>query len=414
MILSSQEISRSIGVDSDTVMQTKRIVIEPGALLRLERELYDCGLVGRSVLICDSNTKPILDRYALSFDEVIQLPEHNLHADEIATERVLRQITEKDLLIAFGTGTIHDITRFCAHKKALPFISCPTAASVDGFSSAVSAMTWKGYKKTMPGVAPALVVADLEIVANAPIRLTASGVGDLLGKHISLADWEIAASISNEPYSGAIAAIMRQAVNAMQESLGGLLAKRYESYEKLMYGLVLSGLVMQVWGNSRPASGAEHHVSHMIEMNVLGNNTNLHGEKVGVTSILVSRVYHDLANMSRHQLKGKVLPYMMPQPAEIEQVFGNLSEDIIHENTRCCAPVDVAETLVQRWDEVRLIISRIPESNELRDMLETVGAKTDLLDIDLHLEQLQLLLNYSPLVRNRLTLMRVAVGCSLI
>ena len=36
-----------------------------------------------------------------------------------------------------------------------------------------------------------------------------------------------------------------------------------------MYGLVLSGVAMQMVGFSRPASGSEHHISHFIEMNVL-------------------------------------------------------------------------------------------------------------------------------------------------
>lgn len=49
-------------------------------------------------------------------------------------------------------------TRYCAHKLGIPFISMPTAASVDEFCSTVSAMTWRGCKKTMPGVAPDLVI----------------------------------------------------------------------------------------------------------------------------------------------------------------------------------------------------------------------------------------------------------------
>ena len=42
-----------------------------------------------------------------------------------------------------------------------------------------------------------------------------------------------------------------------------------EGYEQLMYGLILSGLAMQMVGNSRPASGSEHHFSHFWEMEII-------------------------------------------------------------------------------------------------------------------------------------------------
>lgn len=78
---------------------------------------------------------------------------------------------------AEGGGTIHDIARFCAHERGLRLVSCPTAASVDGFCSTVSAMTWHGYKKTIPAVAPEIVAADTEIIQNAPPgRSTASPI----------------------------------------------------------------------------------------------------------------------------------------------------------------------------------------------------------------------------------------------
>lgn len=47
---------------------------------------------------------------------------------------------ETEQLIAIGSGTIRDITRYCAYTKRIPFVSCPTAASV-------AAMTWEGRKR---------------------------------------------------------------------------------------------------------------------------------------------------------------------------------------------------------------------------------------------------------------------------
>ena len=91
-------------------------------------------------------------------------------------------------MIAVGSGTIHDITRYHAYERKIPFFSVPTAASVDGYVSTVAAMTWHGFKKSFTAVSPVVVIADTDIFSKAPMRLTASGVADLLGKYTALAD----------------------------------------------------------------------------------------------------------------------------------------------------------------------------------------------------------------------------------
>ena len=57
--------------------------------------------------------------------------------------------------------------------------------------------------------------------------------------------------------------------------------------------LILAGLSMQLCGNSRPASGAEHHLSHFWEMSLVNQPCGaLHGESVGCGTLLVARHYH--------------------------------------------------------------------------------------------------------------------------
>lgn len=93
-------------------------------------------------------------RHPYAEQEII-LPSKGLHADEKAVARTLAELHgDTKVLIAVGSGTIHDIACYCAHERGLHFVSCPTAASVDGFCSTVAAMTWHGYKKTLPAVAP--------------------------------------------------------------------------------------------------------------------------------------------------------------------------------------------------------------------------------------------------------------------
>ena len=103
-----------------------------------------------------------------------------------------------DVLVAIGGGTIHDLTRYAATEYDIPFVSIPTAASVDGYAANVAALTWDGLKRTVAGVSPRWILADTDIFSAAPSRLTASGVSDFLGKYISILDWKIAHLVTGE------------------------------------------------------------------------------------------------------------------------------------------------------------------------------------------------------------------------
>ena len=180
----------------------------------------------------------------------------------------------------------------------IDFVSCPTAASVDGFCSSVAAMTWHGCKKTLTAVAPKLVVADTDIIKKAPVRLAKSGFGDMIGKYIALADWKIGNILTGEFYCEKIANMTLEATKEVLQAIEGIINGCDEAYEKLIFGLLLSGLAMQMMGNSRPASGAEHHISHLIEMSPPSLNVKsdaLHGEKVGVGTLIALREYKRLA-----------------------------------------------------------------------------------------------------------------------
>ena len=123
------------------------------------------GLQGYCVAVYDENTyQATADRHPRVDEEVI-LPAENLHANEHGVDLLLESLPEKtEIILAIGSGTIHDISRYCAYTKNLSFVSCPTAASVDGFCSSVAAMTWNGCKKTLTAVSPKIVVADLDII----------------------------------------------------------------------------------------------------------------------------------------------------------------------------------------------------------------------------------------------------------
>ncbi len=93
--------------------------------------------------------------------------------------------------LAVGSGTLTDITRFASHRNRRPFISLPTAPSVDGFTSPSASLVVRNIKKTVIAQTPIAVVSNLPTLVKAPQPMIAAGFGDILGKVIALADWQL-------------------------------------------------------------------------------------------------------------------------------------------------------------------------------------------------------------------------------
>ena len=409
MIIDANEYKRVCKCGKCHEMTTKACIIDSKCINDAENLIEKYGIFGKSVAVYDENTyRAVGGALAFADYEVILSPD-NLHADEHGVKQLSERLPEDyDYLIAVGSGTVHDITRFCAYEADKPFVSVPTAASVDGFCSSVAAMTWKGYKKTFTAKAPTLVIADLDIISKAPMRLTKSGFGDMIGKYIALADWKIANLIVGEYFCDYIYSMTFDATQAVLASAKGIARGDKDSYGKLTYGLLMSGLAMQLLGNSRCASGAEHHISHLIEMRPIGlgaESSALHGEKVGVGTLLCARKYHQT-------LENPKLCYDDYEPAEkeyIEKMFGNgLTASIIEENrVDACFGIK-GEAINSKLEQIKKIVNEIPNAEALEEIYRELGVIGTLSEIGVPEELSDTLLEYSPLVRNRLTLMRLS------
>ncbi len=408
MIIDAKKYGGACTCGKSHALSTELCVIEAGCLARIDDYLKQYGMTGYCTAVYDENTyhaKGLVRPHA-DF-EVILNPE-NLHANEHGVALLWERMpAETEFLIAVGSGTIHDITRYCAYQKGIPFVSCPTAASVDGFCSSVAAMTWEGAKKTLTAVSPRLVLADLNVIAQAPLFLAKSGFGDIIGKYIALADWRIAHALTGEYFCNRIHDIMMEATNAVKESSLGIADGDVSAYEKLTYGLLMSGLAMQMLGNSRPASGAEHHISHLIEMAPEGigvSSDALHGEKVGVATLLACAEYHRLGAVEVPDWSD----YPTVTADYLRDTFGErLYRQLIAENEKDAAAGITGAQINAKWHEIREILSSIPKTDELKALYTRIGVKSTLADIDVDESRAELLLEASPCVRNRLTLMRL-------
>lgn len=410
MIIDSTQLAGQCACGRTHTMTTELVVIEAGCMAQLDDYCERVGLAGTRCVVYDSNTFHARGLVRPHAALEIVLDAGDLHADEHATGKILAALQGHafDYFCAIGAGTIHDAVRYCAHKMDSVFVACPTAASVDGFCSTVSAMTWHGNKTTLPGVAPRLVLADLDVICAAPLYLALSGVGDILGKYTSLADWKIAAALTGEYFCPRIESLTRQAVDGVRACCEALSSGSPDAFAQLTHALLLSGLSMQLMGNSRPASGAEHHISHLIEMAppvLRAHSGALHGEKVGVGATIIADAYHRLA---RHEdITPYLRPYTAPDTAWLTKCFGEgLAGEILRENeSDCLAPV-APQAIAAAWPRICDYIAEIPSAQALGALLARIGAKHTLADIEVGGDLALLLLELSPYVRNRLTLAR--------
>ncbi len=244
---------------------TSEILIADDAIERLAATAPE-----RPLLVMDLNTREAAgERLAAALGEartIVFEERDGLHADWPEVGRVRAHLEPGTVPVAVGSGTITDIVRYAAHESGRDFISVPTAASMDGYASNVAAMHIDGVKLTFPARAPLAIYADPRVLASAPDELTRAGIGDLLGKATAGVDWLAAHLLYGETYDQAVAADTRRAMLRVAENVPALTGGDPAALRDLLEALILSGTSMARVGNSRPASGLEHHASHFWDL----------------------------------------------------------------------------------------------------------------------------------------------------
>ena len=386
----------------------------------------------RLFLIADPNTYTVLGQRAESAlrDGGFDVKTILLTGEEIATDEhyVMRTFVETGgedrQYIAVGSGTITDITRFVSHRARTVFISLPTAPSVDGYTSTVAPMVVGRYKGPIQAHPPVAVFADLPTLCDAPRVMIAAGLGDLLGKYTSLADWRLGALLYDEPYSAEIDRMMRDSVDRTVEAIDSIREASCEGITRLMDGLVGSGFGMLAFGDSRPASGSEHHVAHFWEMKFIleGRPAVLHGAKVGVATVLAARRYELLRQMSKkdahHTLGPRTLPSQAQMLTEIRAGYGPTTERIVQIQKPLFAmtPAEFAslkERILTNWDRIQEIAATVPTPEQIAGWISAAAGPVDPADIGLRPDEVRLGLVSGHYLRDRFTLNRLGYWLNL-
>lgn len=391
----------------DHELETKKVVVEYGAINNFERYMADVGLAGKKrAVIYDTVIYKLTEGKHIAADQEIVLEANGLRAEDTVIEEMMKKLDKPEVIVAYGAGTIMDFGRYPAYKLGIPFVAVPTLASSDGFTANICSAILNGQKKSTPMCAPVLVVADLDIIKGAPARLVASGINDILSKYISLLDWKVSHLVAGEYYCPMVADLAQEALDIMRKAADEYVATGVADHEAMTMAQMKSGLTMQLLNHSRAASGAEHLMAHLVEMQPprFESAEGIHGECVGVGTFACIKEYHRLASLPTPKAK----PFEPLSEAWIREKFGDrLAPGIIKENENDVLATFDPQNIVDHWDEIRAMINELPSVEEAEALYKGCNAKylPEHIGIDPALEQE--MLPISAAIRNRLTLVRM-------
>ena len=126
-------------------------------------------------------------------------PQTHLEPDEAAVGSAFMHLDpDCDLIVGIGSGVINDIGKILSRVTGKRYIIVATAPSMDGYASATSSMSRDGLKVSLNSRCPDVIIGDLDVLKNAPEHMLRSGLGDMLAKFVSIAEWRIANIITGE------------------------------------------------------------------------------------------------------------------------------------------------------------------------------------------------------------------------
>jgi glycerol-1-phosphate dehydrogenase [NAD(P)+] len=403
------------------------VVIAPGALADAGALYVRVFGSGPACLIADENTwaaagqavQASLNNLGVNIRKHI-LPGKPRPKPTLELAEELRTVLAQDQAtpVAIGSGVINDLVKYAAFLLDRPYLCVATAASMDGYTSAGAPLSDKGFKKTIATRPARAVLADLDVIAAAPPEMLGWGYGDLAGKVPAGGDWIIADALGIEPLHDV-------AWPMVQDGLFGWLAhpERLASGDRtaldgLFAGLTLVGLAMEAHGSSRPASGADHQIAHIWEMEDLAQNGERvsHGACVAVGCVAVLQLYdwllaQDLVRLDVARIIANA-PNPTHQSANIRKAFGPgeiADRAVIETGAKSVTPEQHRERLIllaDVWPDLaaRLRAHLMP-AQDMIQRLQRIGAPIASPDIGVSRAHLRATIAKARYLRDRYTVL---------
>ena len=367
------------------------VIVGKGALQRLP-EFVAKYQAKKPFILADRNTykaageavEGILRSSGIPFSTYVFQSEA-LEPDEEAVGSAFMHFDNScDLIIGVGSGVINDIGKILSNVSGRSYIIVCTAPSMDGYASATSSMSRDGLKVSLNSRCADVIIGDTDILKQAPEHMLKAGLGDMLAKYISIAEWRIGSLITGEYYCERVAHLIRTALKKCVNNAEGLLKREDAAVEAVFEGLVIGGVAMAYAGVSRPASGVEHYISHVLDMRGMefGTPTELHGTQCAVGTLIAVKLYEKLKAITPD--REKALRYVNGFDVDtwhedLRAFLGKAAESMIALEARekkYDKDLHKArlEVILAHWQEILEIIDEeLPSARELEQLMDAIG-----------------------------------------
>lgn len=413
-------------------LDTRAIVVEYDAIQRGFAALVEHLPAGSWLVAVDENTwevagkrlAEVLDQAGQSwkrYNVVAPNPADAPMCDDAAVLAFEQALKASGCVagVAVGSGTINDIVKLACHRLGQPMACVGTAPSMNGYTSGIAAVLSEGVKTTVPCKAPAVVIADLDVMAESPYRMICSGLGDLMSKPVSNADWQLSACLNDSFHSEEAMAIIETGAAMLDGVAEKLPARDRDAISGLVNSLMLSGLAMSVAGSSSPASGGEHLISHYIDMtgHAFDLPCDFHGCQVGVGTLTTAYLYERLMAMNPSEIDVEAcVSRLMDWPKYRERLaerFGPLFDAVVKHAELAYPTPDVMRArltrLVSDWDRVMGSVSQtLRTKNSLEAELLEAKCPVRYSELNVDRERALAAVVNSKDIRNRYTILHLA------
>ncbi len=386
-------------------LATKAVIQRRGAIEACYPALHELLGEGLWLVAVDDNTWEVAGkRLAATLDaagarwqryDVAPPPEgHQPLCDDNSISLCTQQLQASGATaaIAVGSGTINDIVKYACNGLALPMACVATAASMNGYTSSIAAILQHGVKTTQPCEPARAIVADLDVLAESPLRMIQSGLGDLMSKPVSNSDWIVSARLTGSHHSAEAMQIIEEGSQLLDGVAVKLPRRDHDAIDRLSASLMLSGFAMTIAGSSSPASGGEHLVSHYLDMTAHAHGLahDFHGCQVGVGTIAAAFVYEKLlaVDMQSFDIEARVaeLAPWADYLQLLRERFGVLFDAVVpHAKAGYPTPDQLRgrlEALRDSWPELKAEVQRTLRTHRsIRAELQQAGCPLRFADL---------------------------------
>ena len=402
------------------------VVIGKGVIKQLPEYIKGYG-VCKPFVLCDCNTYAaageqvcrILEDENMAYSKYV-FPQKSLEPDEQAVGSACMHFDNScDLIIGVGSGVINDIGKILSNISGRKYIIVGTAPSMDGYASGTSSMSMDGLKVSLPSRCADVIIGVVDILKQAPEHMLKSGLGDMLAKYVSIAEWRIAHLITGEYYCEQVAQLIRKALKRCVDHAEGLLKRDEQAIEAVFEGLVIGGIAMAYAGVSRPASGVEHYFSHVWDMRGLefGTQVDLHGVQCAMGTLQAAKLYDRVKKLTPDAEKASSYVAAFDWEdwkRQLREFLGNSAETMIAQEekeqkyNKDTHPARFA-LIKQNWDAIcKILDEELPSAAQIGKTLDTIGISRDLQTIGVDPATARMTFRATKDIRDKYVLSRLA------